>query len=84
MSDIDLRPFPMMGGPPIPWFMAAAIYRHLYRDSQPLDQIARRGGFGWKEVEHMWGPKHKTTTEQCAACSNEVYTALNAEGQMRL
>lgn len=64
----DMRPFPMQDGPPIPWFIAEAIWAQLYRHSQPLEQVAARGGFGWSEVAFMWGPKWGTTREQRAEC----------------
>lgn len=75
----------MQGGPPIPWFVAEAIHKHLYRHSQPLELMAQRGGFGWGEVEWMWsdrpprsepGPRSHTTSEQRAACNAQIHAAL--------
>lgn len=78
-----LDPFPMQDGPPIPWFLAAVIHEHLYRHSQPLEQVARRGGFGWDEVGYMWGlrsdpgiPRHGTTQAQRDLCSRVVRESL--------
>ena len=69
----DLRPFPMQDGPPIPWYLAEAIWTHLYRHSQPLDVIARRGGFTWSEVAYMWGsPDWRTTREQRQRCREQI------------
>lgn len=78
MSAPDMRPFPMMAGPPIPWFMAQAIHEHLYHNSQALEQIAERGGFGWDEVAYMWSPKHRTTPKQRAECSRAIHDALQS------
>lgn len=76
---VDLRPFPMQDGPPIPWYVAEAIHRHLYRERQPLERVAERGGFGWTEVAYMWdsrrrvsGPDWGTTDTQRAACRAEI------------
>lgn len=60
-----LDPFPMMDGPPIPWFLAGIIYEHLYRYSgQTLERLAERGGFGWGEVKHLWRDNRHTTPER--------------------
>ena len=50
-----LRPFPMQDGPPIPWYVAEAIYKHLHpHGHQSLERVAQRGGYGWGEVAYMW------------------------------
>jgi hypothetical protein len=67
----------MLDGPPIPWFVAEAIWTHLYRHGQPLETVARRGGFGWDEVASMWGPGHRTTKEQRQACRDRIEEALS-------
>ena len=83
----DVRPFPMQNGPPIPWFVAQAIYTHLYRFSgQTLDRLAERGGFSWAEVDYLWGKRksrdgagpHPTTDAQRAACRAEVAAGFDA------
>jgi hypothetical protein len=46
--------FPMQNGPTIDREAARAIYEmyaYLYGRDQSLETIARRGGFGWAEVE---------------------------------
>lgn len=80
----DLRAFPMQDGPPIPWYVAEAIYRHLYRlRGQSLDRMAQRGGFTWREVAYMWSGKDRggqgvawgTTDAQRKACRAEIKAA---------
>jgi len=49
--------FPMQFGPMIPRWLAEVVFR-IYEDvygkgGQALDEIGRRGGFGWSEVEAM-------------------------------
>lgn len=47
------RLFPMLDGPAIPWWLAEIVYEGyvaLYGDSQSLERLAERGGFGWGEV----------------------------------
>jgi len=74
----NLRPFPMQDGPPIPWFIAEAIYTHLYRSTgQTLERLAQRGGFGWAEVAYMWtgrvrsedAPRHPYATNENRAAA---------------
>ena len=48
----DHESFPMLDGPPITWRTARLIYK-VYGNSQSLERIAERGGFGWGEVELM-------------------------------
>ena len=46
--------FPMQDGPPINWDIALVIYRAyaaVFGNSQSLERLAERGGFGWAEVE---------------------------------
>lgn len=76
-STLDLRPFPMQGGPPIPWFLAEIIHRHLYRYDQPLERMAERGGFGWQEVEYLYGHEH-SDDQQRAAARRAVLEALES------
>lgn len=72
----------MQDGPPIPWFIAEAIYTHLYRLSgQTLERLGERGGFGWAEVEYMWSersPEWGTTAAQRQACREQVNRGLEA------
>jgi hypothetical protein len=52
----DDRTFPMLDGPSIPWRLAEIVYEvyhDLFHDSQTLEEIAARGGFGWAEVTRM-------------------------------
>lgn len=59
MSD-DNKPFPVQGGyackhkpSTIPWWLAEEVYKvyvSKYGDSQSLECLARRGGFGRKEI----------------------------------
>ncbi len=72
-----MRPFPMQDGPAIPWFLAEAIHRHLYRFSQSVERIAERGGFGWCEVAALY--KKNSSREQRQACRAEVRNALAAQ-----
>jgi len=52
------RMFPMQGdgydkGPSIPWWLAERIYKlhcDVYSNSQSLERLAERHGFGWSEV----------------------------------
>ncbi len=47
------RRFPMLDGPDIDWVTAEKIYvlySALHTNSQTLEYIAERGGFGWGEV----------------------------------
>jgi len=75
-----MRPFPMQGGPPIPWFLAVAIYDHLYRyGGQTLERLAERGGFGWAEVEHLWKDFPRTSNAHRHACVEAVRVALDQE-----
>ncbi len=72
----EMRPFPMQGGPPIPWFIAEAIYWTIYHgrpSTQTLERLGERGGFGWSEIEYMWtgrssmnqpGRKHPYATQE--------------------
>jgi len=48
------KPFPMQGGPSIPWDLAEniyAAYAALFGTAQSIERMAQRGGFGWAEVE---------------------------------
>jgi hypothetical protein len=50
------RRFPMLDGPDIDWVTAEKIhvmYKALYTNGQSLEKIAKRGGFGWREVSYM-------------------------------
>jgi hypothetical protein len=50
------RRFPMQDGPDIDWATAEKIYEMysaLYGNSQTLERLAERGGFGWKEVAYI-------------------------------
>lgn len=52
-----MKPFPMQGGPSIPWETAEIVYRAysaIYGTSQTLQRLGERGGFGWGEVEHIF------------------------------
>ena len=56
-----MRLFPMQDGPRIPWWLAEHIYEvysNLNGTDQSLEKLAKRGGFGWAEVEHLWN-EHK-------------------------
>ena len=48
------RRFPILdgGGETIPWNLAQQAYRN-YGNSQSLQQVAKRGGFGWTELDAM-------------------------------
>lgn len=78
--EVDLRPFPMQDGPPIPWFLAEAIYEHVYRfGGQTLERLAERGGFGWGEVKDLWVDRNRqwrTTDAHRAAARQQVLDAL--------
>lgn len=71
---LDLRPFAMQGGPPIPWFLAEIIHRHLYRFSQPLEVVHQRGGFGWAEVQHL--ARENSKADQRKAAYSEARDAM--------
>lgn len=72
-----LDPFPMLDGPPIPWFLAGIIHEHLYRCDQSLERVAERGGFAWGEVRVFWrDPKWRTTPEQRALASRVARESL--------
>lgn len=71
---LDMRPFNMQDGPPIPWFLAEIIHRNLYRFSQPLERVHERGGFGWSEVKALY--KENSTPEQRQAARNEARLAM--------
>ncbi len=49
----------MQDGPPIPWFIADAVYQTVYGSSasQSLETLANRGGFGWREIAFYWTGK---------------------------
>ena len=50
------RRFPMQDGPDIDWATAEKIYKmyiFLYGNSQTLERLAERGGFGWAEVKYI-------------------------------
>lgn len=53
----EVKMFPMMQSKIyITWEIAEKIYdryKKLYGDSQSLERIAERGGFGWAEVEEI-------------------------------
>lgn len=62
----------MQDGPRIPWFIAEAIYDHLYRSrSQTLERIAERGGFGWEEVGGLWSGRGYSRPNR-TACAIQV------------
>jgi hypothetical protein len=51
---VEQRLFNMQHGPPIPWYLAEAlyeIYSDLYGTSQTLQRLHERQGFGWQEIE---------------------------------
>ena len=67
MVDRIDRMFPMQYGPAIPWSIAEEIYER-YRVvfptvDQSLETIAKRGGFGWGEVEYLWKRRGKAVKE---------------------
>lgn len=73
----DLRLFPMQDGPPIPWFVAQAIYDNLYRyGGQTLERVAERGGFGWDEVSAMSKDHRRTSNSFRVAARVAVRTDL--------
>jgi hypothetical protein len=74
---LSLRPFPMQEGPPIPWFLAELIHRHLYRYEQSVERIAERGGFGWEEVQALW--RKNSNADQRRACVEGVRAALGVQ-----
>ena len=50
----------MQNGPDIHWDTAEEIYKQyvkLFGNQQSLERIAERGGFGWSEVEFIYGKK---------------------------
>ena len=52
MDDKD-RPFPILEGGTIPWWLAVEaylVYSRRYGDRQTLERIAERGGFGRDEL----------------------------------
>ena len=54
MSESTERMFPVQDGPDIPWSVAEQVYEvysHCYGIEQSLEELARRHGFGTKEVE---------------------------------
>lgn len=53
------RRFPMQGGPDIDFATAEKIYEK-YTCNQSLKRIGERGGFGWAEVQHMFGKYFKS------------------------
>ena len=74
-STLDLRPFPMQDGPPIPWFLAEVIYRHLYgTGGQTLERLGERGGFGWAEVEYMWKQGTPTARERTKRYADAAFS----------
>ena len=49
-----VKEFPMQDGPNIPWWLAEIVYKaysRLFGNSQSLERLAERGGFGWAEVK---------------------------------
>lgn len=51
------RVMPMQDGPPLPWELAEVVYQaysHQFGNSQSIDRIAERGGFGWAEVAEIF------------------------------
>lgn len=77
-ADVDLRPFPMLDGPPIPWYVARSVYVHLYGPGeQTLDRIGERGGFGWGEVALMWKDKaaRRVSDRDRERCAAEIEAA---------
>jgi hypothetical protein len=72
-----MEPFPMQDGPPIPWFLAEAIYKHLYRyGGQSLETLGKRGGFGWAEVKAMWCDYRRTTAKHRADCAADARAGM--------
>lgn len=57
--------FPMLDGPPITWKVARLVYK-MYNSSQSLENIAKRGGFGWDEVAYMFREYEKFEGDQAA------------------
>jgi hypothetical protein len=52
----EIRWFPMLDGPPIPWSLAEEIhkvYAKCFTNGQSLEGIASRGGFGYVELPHF-------------------------------
>lgn len=55
MPNDDTRPFPILteygdkNRSTIPWWLAEEAYKE-YKDDQPLEMIAQRGGFGRYEL----------------------------------
>ena len=61
------KPFPMQDGPPIEWSEAEKIYQIyccLFSDYQSLERIAKRGGFGYREIECL--KKKHENWERCS------------------
>jgi len=51
------KPFPMQGGPSIPWELAERIYAtyaSVFGFNQSIERMAERSGFGWSEVPVIW------------------------------
>lgn len=79
----------MQNGPPIPWFVAEAIYHTVYgHTGQTLDRLAERGGFGWSEVQYLWTGRPKPeasrpgnrrgTNDNRARCRNMIEESCHA------
>ena len=71
-----LQPCRMQDGPPIPRYLAEAIYAGYaaqFGKSQSLDRLLERGGFGWDEVAALWKlpAVNRATTEALAATRKE-------------
>jgi hypothetical protein len=64
------KAFPMIDGPPIEWEEAEKIYKIyycLFGNIQSLEEIAKRGGFRYSEVEYM---KKEYENKKCSCNKN--------------